>query len=367
MRILHLTAPAQFGGLERVVSGLARASAERGHDVVVQMTLSPGTPIPGWATSLAEHGVAIEPTFVAGRAYLAERRSVRDLLSRHRSEIVHSHGYRSDVLHRGVAHRAQVPIVTTAHGFASKTPGYSLYERLQVWSWKRFDAVVAVSEPLERQLLEFGVPRSRLVQIRNGVVRGVDPFPRAIARGKLGLPVEGLVFGWVGRFSDEKDPALAIEAFARLADAGATLCLIGTGPLADLCSARAEELGVAARVVFCGPQPDAAPLLSAFDALVLSSRTEGTPMVVLESAAAGVPVIATRVGGVPAVVGEDGGWLVPAGDAEALATAMRSALTDARARAERGEALRARVEAQGAANDWVEEYLALYARLQRPR
>jgi len=234
-----------------------------------------------------------------------------------------------------------------------------------VWAWKRFDAVVAVSDALERQLLGFGVSRERVVHIRNGIVRGGDPLPRAMARERLGLPAEGAVLGWVGRFSDEKDPLLAVEAFALGVASSATLCMIGTGPLDAACRQRAAELGIAERVVFAGAQPDAAPLLSAFDALVLSSRTEGTPMVVLEAASAGIPVVATRVGGVPTIVGKDGGWLVAPGDAPALAEAMRVALTDEQGRVQRGAALRARVASEGASNDWVGEYLALYARLQR--
>ena len=98
MRILHLTAPAPFGGLERVVSGLARESVARGHEVVLQMTLSPGEGVPSWASALTAQGVTLEPTHVGARSYLAERRAVRSIIARHRSQVVHSHGYRSDFL-----------------------------------------------------------------------------------------------------------------------------------------------------------------------------------------------------------------------------------------------------------------------------
>jgi glycosyltransferase involved in cell wall biosynthesis len=365
MNVLHVTAPAQFGGLERVVSGLARQTAALGHHVVVAMVLTPNAPVPAWSASLAEAGVVVVPIHLGARAYLAERRAIRALMVQHRIDVVHTHGYRSDVLHYGVARRLGIPVVSTAHGFASKTPGYSRHERVQVWAWRRFDAVVAVSEPLKAQLASFGVPEARLHFIRNGVAGGSVPLPGAEARKRLSLPAEGAVLGWVGRLSDEKDPLLAIEAFAQLGGAAATLCMIGDGPLREACAARAQELGVAARVVLSGPQPDAAPLISAFDVLVLSSRTEGTPMVVLEAATAGVPVVATAVGGVPDLLGSAGGWLTPPGDAAALSGALAAALAEPEERSRRGAALRAAVDARAAGDDWIERYLELYARLQR--
>lgn len=365
MNILHVTAPAAFGGLERVVEGLARGSALLGHRVQVAMVLSPNAPVPAWRETLEAAGVRTVPLHLPVRAYLAERRAVGKLAREFGTDVMHTHGYRSDVLHLGVARRLGVPILSTAHGFASRTPGYSRNERLQVWAWRRFDAVVAVSEPLRAQLNAFRVPADRLHLIRNGITGGSVPFARSDARRRLALPAVGGVIGWVGRLSDEKHPLLAIESFAMLNDPTATLCVIGDGPLREACSARARALGVAARVVFAGPQADAAPLISAFDVLLLSSRTEGTPMVVLEAAVAAVPVVSTAVGGVPALIGEAGGWLASSGDASALAGALRSAFGDQAERLRRGAALRAAVQLRAAADDWVEQYASLYERVRR--
>jgi glycosyltransferase involved in cell wall biosynthesis len=365
MNILHVTAPAAFGGLERVVEALARRTAALGHQVQVAMALSPNDPVPAWSASLEAAGVRAIPLHLSSRAYLAERRAIRALGRAHGTDVMHTHGYRSDVLHLGVARRLGVPIVSTAHGFASRTPGYSRNERLQVWAWRRFDAVVAVSEPLRAQLESFRVPFERLHLIRNGIAGGSVPLARAEARRRLALPAEGGVIGWVGRLSDEKHPLLAIESFALLAAPEATLCIIGDGPLREACAVRAHELGVADRVVFAGAHPDAAPLMSAFDLLLLSSRTEGTPMVVLEAASAAVPVVSTAVGGVPALLGDAGGWLATPGDSSALAEALRAAFGDRAERLRRGAALQAAVQSRAAGDDWVERYVALYERLHR--
>ena len=100
--IAHLTAPAQFGGLERVVAGLCRETVARGHRVVLIATLSPGAPLPAWAEVLRDAGVAVEPLHLSSREYLAERRVVRELLRRHGAQVVHTHGYRQDALHAGL-------------------------------------------------------------------------------------------------------------------------------------------------------------------------------------------------------------------------------------------------------------------------
>lgn len=359
--MVHVTAPAPFGGLERVVAGLARETAARGHRVMLVAVLSPGAPVPAWATALASAGVRVEARHLPNRAYLRERREVRALLRDFGADVVHTHGYRSDVLHLGVAHGLRRPIVSTAHGFASTRPKGDLYERLQLLAWRRFDAVVAVSTPLVDRIAAAGVPRSRIAFIRNGWSPGGALAPAGEARARLELPAAGPVIGWVGRLSDEKHPLLAVEALAHVA--GATLCFIGTGPLRAAAEARAAELGLGERVRFAGAVADAAPLFTAFDTLLLSSRTEGTPMVVLEAAAAGVPVASTAVGGVPDLLGEGAGWLAPSGDALALAAAIRESLGDRAEASRRASRLQERLATKGGEADWVAQYLALYDRL----
>src|SRR5690606_37435435 len=132
----------------------------------------------------------------------------------------------------------------------------------------------------------------------------------------------GTVVGWMGRLSKEKDPVSFVRAFAAMRQAGERACIVGDGPERAATEAAAATLGVSDGIQFTGALPDAGKLLAAFDALVLSSRTEGTPMVILEAAQAGTPVVSTPVGGVPALLRDDGGWLAEFTDAAALATAI---------------------------------------------
>lgn len=366
MKIVHLTAPAPFGGLESVVAGLARDCVTRGHSVTIVLSLSAVAEMPSWAEELQEAGVKLEVLRLPGRAYLAERRAVRSLLRRALPDIVHSHGYRSDALHQGTVHALGLPLVSTAHGFASSGGIGRFYEWLQLRAWRRFDAVVAVSLPLRDVLAARGIPHARLQVIRNGVVGDVSYESREGARVHLGLPAAGLVFGWIGRLSEEKNPLLAVDALAELGEPNARLCVVGDGPLRLDVARRARQLGVGQQVVLVGARPAASRLLRAFDALVLSSRTEGTPMVLLEAAMAEVPIIATGVGGVPALVGSEA-TIVPSEDSRALARAMGSHIHDPGAGQRNAEALRRRLQQESSANDWVDAYVALYQRVIQGR
>jgi glycosyltransferase involved in cell wall biosynthesis len=138
------------------------------------------------------------------------------------------------------------------------------------------------------------------------------------------------------------------------------LHFVGEGRLRSELEAQSEELGLADRVHWHGAIENAASLFSAFDLLLLSSRTEGTPMVLFEAMAAGVPIIATRVGGVPDVVTDSEALLTPAEDPMAIARALDESFAapgEAQARAGRA---RARLRTRYASEPWVEAHLNLY-------
>ena len=238
---------------------------------------------------------------------------------------------------------------------------------MQLVALRRADALVAVSQVLAGELADRGIPRDRIVVIQNGVVGTEATLLRpSAARELLGLPENGRVIGWVGRFSVEKDPLLAVRSFADAGVEGASMCMVGDGPLLAATREEVERLGLIDRVTFAGAVPGAADLFRAFDALLLSSRTEGTPMAILEAAVAEIPVAATAVGGVPALMGEGNQGLAPAGDSTALAHVIRRIMEDDEHARTLAADLRRRVIGEGA-TDWVAGYDALYRRLLKDR
>ena len=199
-------------------------------------------------------------------------------------DVVHTHGYRPDVLARGPAQRQGIATVTTVHGFTRGGWKNRFYEALQVRTFKKFDAVVAVSEPLRKGLVEAGVPSSHAWMIRNAPV-GLDaPLTRTEARRALGLPQDGPIVGWVGRLSPEKGPDVLLRAVPLIGRRQLHVSYLGDGPARVALEAQeramvADESLDADQVSFHGTVPNAGRMLKAFDVLVLSSRTEGTPMI----------------------------------------------------------------------------------------
>ena len=183
---------------------------------------------------------------------------------------------------------------------------------------------------------------------------------REAARVELGLPLADVVVGWVGRLTREKAPELAIEAAALAGNPPITVSVLGDGPLRPTLEQRVAALGIGERVRWHGEVPDVDRLFKAFDCFLLSSRSEGTPMVLFEAMAAGVPIVATRVGGVPDVVGDSEAILVPPGDGAALAAAIESTLSDRPAAAARAARARLKLELEYGLDGWLDRYDEVY-------
>lgn len=364
MRVTHVVAPAAFGGLERVLADLLPAMARKGVSVDCIAVLEPGIPQPAFLTALSASGVNVVIVRVGAREYARERREVLRQLARLGSTIVHTHGYRSDMLIGTAARRAEYAVVSTLHGFTRQGWRGRLYEWLQIRSVRKFVAVVAVSTPLAKELEHRGVPREKIHIILNGISADASTLvSRVEARHALDLPQDVPVIGWIGRLSEEKNPELAMATLAKIGPSQALLAVVGDGPLRTQVEAVAKRLGVRDRVRLLGPVPEAGRLVRAFNVVLLTSRTEGTPMVILEAALGEVPVVATAVGGVPALLTANPHLLVRPGDAAGLARATATLLGNETLATREGKALADGVH-RSIDGDWVSRYLSLYESLR---
>jgi glycosyltransferase involved in cell wall biosynthesis len=220
-------------------------------------------------------------------------------------------------------------------------------------------------------LVALGVaPRERFAVIRLGIELeervAVDRDRRLESRRYLGIPADRFTIGWIGRMTSVKRTDDLLLAFKRLRDNGveATLCLVGDGPDRGDLERRAHDLGVVRDTLFLGYQEDVAPFYAAFDALVLPSRNEGTPVSAIEALAAGRPVVATRVGGVPDVVRDsEDGFLVDAGATDDLGDRLDQLARDPELRARMGERGRERVLPRYAVDRLVRDVDQLYKSL----
>ncbi len=366
MLIVHVLAPGPVGGLERVVSALVTGQRHAGHDARVVAVLDAGVDDTPFLTELRHAAVPVLPVVLPPRAYRLERQRMADHLVTHRPDVVHTHGYRGDIQGGAVARRLALPTVTTVHGFTGGGWKNRFYERLQRRAFRRFSAVVPVSRSLGAQLAATGIATERIHIIPNAAppTAAAGMLDRDAARRALDLPQGAFVLGWVGRLSLEKGPDLLIEALARTPP-GIEAAVIGTGAAGGTLSRLAASRGVGPRIHWRGLVPDAGRLFAAFDCFVLSSRSEGTPMVLFEAMATGVPIVATAVGGVPDVVSEREAILVPP-EPDALARAIARVSAQPDAARDRAAAARQRLETERRLEPWIARYDAVYRHVLDP-
>lgn len=373
MRILFLSTSMGMGGADSQLLAAASELRARGHEVQV-VSMTPLGPMGVRAQSLGIPTISLE----MARGVPDPRALVRlaRLIRTWRPDVVHSHMVHANLMARAVRLFAPVPaLVSTIHniyeGGAILMTGYRLTNRLA-------DHMTIISEAAAERFIREGiVPREMLRVVPNGVdpaiYRETSTARREEVRRSLGLGAE---FAWlaVGRFEVAKDYPNMLHAFAtaRKRHPDAVLLLAGRGALQEETEALARQLGLGAAVRFLGVRNDVPDLIGATDGYVMSSAWEGMPMVLLEAAAGGLPIVTTKVGGNAEVVLEGKtGYLVPPKDADALGAAMVALMelgaTERRRMGERGrEHIQTRYGLARVVDQWEEVYREVRARRLSP-
>jgi len=356
-RVLQVVLSLNPGGTERLVVELA-ARLHRQVPTAVCCLDEAGA----WAAELAAHDIEVtaldrrpgfHPTLGARVAAAARR---------HGASVIHAHHY-SPFVYSCLArlrHTAR-RVVFTEHGRLSDAPP-SIKRRVvnQVLARCPY-RVFAVSEDLKQHLVGEGFADANVRVIYNGIDVGPPPDTRLRrqVRQEQDVPDDSLVIGTVARL----DPVKDLESLMRAAIAlrrPSQLWIVGDGPeRARLASFRTELTGPC-DIRFFGQRQDARRLLAGCDVYVNSSISEGVSLTILEAMAAGLPIVATRVGGTPEVLDETCGRLVAPRDTATLAAALRSLDADPETRARLGQAARARVEARFTLDRMVSEYHDVY-------
>jgi glycosyltransferase involved in cell wall biosynthesis len=383
VKILRVIARLNMGGPALHVVYLTAGLRKRGYDTtLVAGTLARGED----SMAFVADGLDVQVVRIdeLGREIsplrdLAATLRLAQLIRRERPQILHTHTAKAGTVGRVaalLAGRHKPPIVVhTFHGHVLR--GYfgpvrsRFFRLLERWLASHTTALIAVSPQVRDDLVALGVaPRERFVVVRLGIeleerVAG-ERNGRAESRRYLGIPDGRFAVGWIGRMTGVKRTDDVLVSFKQLRDDGvdAVLCMVGDGPDRRQLERRAKELGLIRETLFLGYQEDVAPYYAAFDALVLPSGNEGTPVSVIEALAAGRPVVATRVGGVPDVVrdGEDG-FLVEAGATDELAERLARLARDPQLRERMGSEGRARVLPRYAVDRLVDDVDRLYRSL----
>jgi glycosyltransferase involved in cell wall biosynthesis len=377
MRLLFLVHGLPVGGTEVLVSELARRFRRDGLDVSVGCLDEVGE----LGSELSAEGVSVE--LYSRRAGFDARLAARiaGSVRRHRVDVVHAHQYTPYFYGVLAKVLTGVPLIFTEHG--------RLYPDLPSRRRRAFnrmfaplvDRITAVSEDVRDSLWRVeGIAPARVSIVQNGIdlarftPRGSEA--RRVARESLSLPSGAPVIGTVGRLDPIKNYPLLLSAFRRLLVRfpEAVLLIVGDGPERQRLESLARESGIEANVRFLGMRRDVDRILPGLDVFVLSSFSEGMPVTLIEAMAAGVPVVATAVGGIPRVI-RDGqeGLLVsgippnPLESPEPVVSEYADCLAEAIGRLldkpELGQALAARAATRACVEFSLETMCARYRRM----
>lgn len=265
---------------------------------------------------------------------------LRSIVEKVKPDLIWTNSVKSHFLLRLTGLSKKVPWVAYHHGYTTTNLKMMAYNQLDRWSLSGANRIITVCEAFADELVSLGIAREKMV-VQGMPIRVFEPAPKNRVdelRIQLGLKPDVKVILNIGRFSREKGHRDLIHAFAtlcRIEPNPLHLVIVGEGPERKKVSELIRNLRIAHKVTLTGQQEDVRPYLGLAEVFVLPSHSEGTPNTILEAMAAGIPVVATAVGGVPRLT--DGGAaavLAKRGDIDGIATAVSRLLNDPRLRAQ---------------------------------
>ena len=330
LKLAHLVLSLDVGGLERVVLELVREGQLLNHEVTVVCVTKPGA-MAQCAVDLGAQVVSVDKP--PGLQFDTVARLAR-VFRQHNIELIHTHQIAALLYAGFAARRAGVKaVVHTEHGnhLVGRVGLRSRFKAKLLWGLaaSQCDHFFCVSDDIARAVSALGViPKRKVSVARNGIETArFLPSNESVAEskaalGSLGMDPGSLVIGTIGRLAEVKRQDLLIRGFARVARdrPQLRLLLVGDGPEREALASLVASLGLADRVCFAGYCAQPEVLLRGMDIFALTSRSEGAPLAVLEAWAAGRPVVASRVGGIPSLI-EHGrtGLMFESGDESGLA------------------------------------------------
>jgi glycosyltransferase involved in cell wall biosynthesis len=362
LRILQLISSGGYYGAENVAIELSLALKHLNHEPTIGVFRNAHRPNSELAEEAQRRGLQIEMIDCRGKIDFRTISAVRNCILQRQMDVVHSHGYKANIYAYMAARGTNARLVATCHNWPGKTVALRLYAALDRFLLRRFPGIAAVSDPVRDSLLRSGVPNDRIRLVQNGI--DTESFSRGQPVLKQLPQVQGKkVVGFIGRLAQEKGLAYLMQAAESIVreDSNVAFVFAGDGPYRDSLCNLIKKLNLETHVVLLGKRSDMVDVYASIDVLVLPSLSEGVPMVVLEAMAAGKPVLATKVGGIPQVIqDEKTGLLVDPADASQLTIALKRLLASPHLREELGRRGRDRVSTCYSAGAMAQAYLTMY-------
>ena len=363
IKVLQLIAPTHFGGAERVVLSLAESLNRDQFRVVVGAFVNVHFRQNEFVERLEKAGIRHEVFWLKRTIDIENVYRIVRFIRREGIHLIHSHGYRSDIIGLVAAKMSGLPIVSTVHGWVSIDSRLRFYEKCDRIALRFFDRVMPVSDHIGNALAASGIDPAKTTRMHNAIPADTKAKEGPVNITRSRREKGDIIIGIIGRLSPEKDVPSFLKAAGLVAEKfnQASFLVVGEGPERERLQRMARELGLDGKVRFTGFVEDMGSIYSSIDLLVISSLTEGIPLVVLEAMHQGIPVVSTRVGGIPEVI-ENGvdGILVEPGDSHALSRAIESLVLDDNKYVEISRNGRDRIARSFNRSVWVKEMETIY-------
>lgn len=368
-RVLYLRSSSGFHGPEKQIMLLAQGARDAGFDPSIVVLYRQGKAMPAihpLVKAAREQGVPVHQLTDRNRFSLGTIWQIARRLTEGEFDLLHTHGYKANILGFLAARLAGVPIIGTVRLHTETTIPLKLYKWLDLLALRLCDHVVTVSEDLRQEVLGAGLPPDKVTTILNSI--DVTSFANQAARGvpareELGLGPGGHVVTAIGRLTSQKGYSYLLQGVPLVLQTlpETRFLIAGDGPLRGKLEREAHSLGVGSSVRFLGYRTDIAPLIALSDLIVMASLREGLPNVILEALALAKPVVATRVGGIPEIITHQvSGILVPSRDPVRLAEGILQVLTTPALARELGERGWQEVTGRFTVTTMVDRTIALY-------
>jgi glycosyltransferase involved in cell wall biosynthesis len=361
-RVLYLSHAFMVGGAEEMVLNLVRHLPDRFEPSV--MCINQAGPI---GEEIRRTGVPFSVLgLTPGMSRPLDVLRLRDALGALAPTIVHTFLLTGSLYGRFAAMMSGVPIVigTEVNIYEKKKP---LHARIERWLMRGTDAVIASAESVkEHYVAQVAADPAKVDVIYNAVdwAQLQATMTREEFRKSISVPIDAPAAGIIARLTEQKAHRVLFEAMARPELSALHLIVVGDGELRDELKSRVESLGIQQRVHFLGARRDLGNILASVDMFAMPSYWEGLPLSMVLAMGAGLPVVASRVAGIPEVVKDrESGLLVDAGDSTQLARALAALVEDRALRARLGDAARAFVRPRFGIDGYVASIAGLYDRL----
>lgn len=373
LTVLQLIAPTHFGGAERVVLNIAESIDRSRFDLIIGAFINVHHSKNEFIARIKEKNIPFKIFWLKRTVDLDNILRLVKLIRTRNVHIVHTHGYRSDIIGLLAARMSSRPIIATIHGFVPINSRLRFYGRADLIALRFFDRILPVSDHIGESLGRAGISRDRIMTVRNAVDvdNATDTGEYGFNSRRLSLkPGRDVTIGLVGRLSPEKNVPGFLDVARRLAGKYDRLkfVVVGDGPERSWLEGLTMRLKLDGRVRFTGFVDEMERVYAALDMLVISSSTEGIPLTALEAMRHGIPVISTRVGGIPEII-ENGvnGLVVDAGDMEALGNAVESLVIDRTKYLSISQNARDRVSREFNRSSWIQTIQNCYTSLLNQR